>query len=260
MKLPLDAKIELISKVASDFVNDLESGCRIPKTRTYKIASSLDGPGAGMAAREAAFKSLTEKPAPLTKLAFDTRRVDQENDRNPRTNLQYWHRSDPFIDDEDKKKIDIFARVGKVLNKLRDKLGTEPEWFESYARVLYDSVNRILRIKQADMDIFRPQLSYLEQLVYARYRLTMADLENFSEEKLSERILAKDENLSGKGDFMKVLGDQKDSPKDIVKDGLAKTTQESIVNAIFGANNLRRTGENSVERTITIKIVDRVID
>ena len=259
MKLPLDAKIELISKIASDFVNDLESGGTIPTSRTYKISSSLDGPEAGIAAREGAFKSFCDKPHALTKLAFDTRRVDQEKDRNPRTNLQYWHRSDPFIDDEDKKKIDIFARMGTVLTKLRDKYGTEPEWFESYSRVLYDSVNRILRIKQADMDIFRPQLSYLEQLVYARYRLTMNDLENFSEEKLAERILAKDENLSGKGDFMKVLGDQKE-PKEIVKDGLGKSTQESIVNAIFGANNLRRTGENSVVRTITIRIEDKVVD
>ncbi len=38
------------------------------------------------------------------------------------------------------------------------------------------------------------------------------------------------------------------------------STQNAIINAIFGNNNIRKDGEKTVERTITITIKDSVID
>lgn len=259
MKLPLDAKIQVISQLADDFAKLSESGVSVPEAKTYKILSSEEGGSVGQAARLAAFTAM--EPHPLTKLAFDTRRVDQENDRNPRKNLQYWHRTDQFIDETDEKTLKTFARLAKVLKRMKKNLGTQPEWFESYARQLYDNVYRILRVKEADLDIFRPQINYLEQLIFARYRLTKENLEKFSESKLEERILAKDEDLIGRAAYLKET--EPDEPT-MTSQGFSKdsnnTTQESIVNAIFGGAGMRRDGERTVERTITITIRDNVLD
>lgn len=260
MAFPLDAKIQVISQLAADFERLARDGTQIPDRLTYNVVSSENGGCVGQSARLAAFSTMD--PPPITKLAFDTRRVDQENDRNPRKNLQYWHRSDQFIDEEDEKTLKTFAKLAKVLKRMKKKFGTQPEWFESYARQLYDNVYRILRVKEADLDIFRPQVNYLEQLVFARYRLTKENLEKFSEEKLEKRILAKDEDLIGRANYLKETeSEEHEQPKSqgIYKDSNG-TTQESIVNAIFGGAGMRRDGERTVERTITITIRDNVLD
>lgn len=260
MKLPLDAKIQVISQLVDDFAKLTETGASVPEAKTYKILSSEGGGIVGQTARLAAFAAM--EPQPLTKFAFDTRRVDQENDRNPRKNLQYWHRTDQFIDETDEKTLKTFARLAKVLKQMKKKLGTQPEWFESYARQLYDNVHRILRVKEADMDIFRPQVNYLEQLIFARYRLSMENLEKFSESKLEECILAKDEDLIGRSTYLKEteLDEPAMTSQGFSKDSNNSTTQESIVNAIFGGAGMRRDGERTVERTITITVRDHVID
>lgn len=259
MKLPLDAKIQAISQLTNDFVQMVESGTAVPESKTYKVVSSDGGGEVARAARQAAFASM-DRP-PLTKLAFDTRRVDQENDRNPRKNLQYWHRSDPFIDEGDEANLKTFAKLAKVLNRMKKKLGTQPEWFESYARQLYDNVYRILRVKEADLDIFRPQMNYLEQLIFARYRLSMEDLQKFSEESIEGRILAKDEDLIGRASYLKETEpEETEKQPGFTKDSMTPSTQESIVNAIFGGAGMRRDGERTVERTITITIRDNVLD
>ncbi len=257
MNLPIDAKIKVLEKIASDYAKSVKTGLA-PASKTYNIVSRAEDREVVQSARVAAFEKAV--PGPITKFAFDTRRVDQEGSRNPRKNLQYWHRSDEFIDSEDESKLKTFAKLARVLVDLKKKLGKEPEWFESYARQLYDNVHRILRVKEADLDIFRPQISYLEQLVFARYRLSMENLEKYSEEKISERILKKDEDLVGRAKYLKEVGADEEKPKEIVKDSLTKTTQDSIVNAIFGGDNLRRDGERTVERTITITIRDNVLD
>jgi hypothetical protein len=91
----------------------------------------------------------------------------------------------------------------------------------------------------------------------------MEDIQKFSEEKLEEKILAKDEDLIGRTAYIKETGDDlqdKLVSNSMNKDSMTKTTQESIVNAIFGGAGMRRDGERTVERTITIKIKDEVID
>jgi hypothetical protein len=270
MALPVNAKIELLDKLTDDFVHSVKTGV-VPATRTYQISVSEDT-RVRQSAREAALESIIpcmiSKLASdvgqnqITKVAFDTRRVDQEGTRNPRKNLQYWHRSDQFIEEEDEKKLKTFAKLAKVLTKMKTELGTSPEWFESYSRQLYDNVSRILRVKEADMDIFRPQLSYLEQLIFARYRLSMENLEKLSSEEIQDKILAKDEELIGRSAYLKETRGEDENVNSIrIKDANGQPlTQDSIIQAIFGSGSLRKDGEKTVERTITITLRDNVIE
>lgn len=262
-KLPLDAKISLFERMVEDYKFYQDNGGLCPKDQTFRFTSRDEDLSITRTARVAAMKGI-QSPPPLVKVAFDTRRIDQEKSRNPRTNLQYWHRAEPFIDDKDNDQLKLFAKLLETLEGIKKDLGTDPHWFESYARVLHDTVTRTLRIKQADLDIFRPQLNYLEQLLFARYRLTMLDLRKKSQDELRNVILSKDETLMKRGEFLKDIalvseGDQKN--QQIVVDGNGKTTtQEALVNAIFGNQDFRKDGERTVERTITITIRDNVID
>lgn len=264
MNLPVDAKINLLSEIINDYVDYIDSNGYVPSEKSYRITSLEEDRFVKQAARQAAFNNFsTPIHSPLVKFAFDTRHINQENERNPRTNLQYWHRAQQFIDENDDKKLKIFARLANLLTNLKKTFGTAPEWFESYARQLYDNVHRIIRVKEADFDIFRPQLAYLEQLIYARYRLSMENIEKYSDKQLQDCILSKDESLIGRNNYLKeVKADEEISSNTIMKNtSIEKNTQESIINAIFGANsNFRKDGEKTVSRTITIKITDEVVD
>jgi len=247
-----------MSEEFNDFIDMGFDYC--PDELVYQVISADEPSRVQRSARMAALKEIAN---PMVKKGFDTRRINQETERNPRTNLQYWHRSDDFIEESDAKKMRTFSRLYNVLTDLKNEYGKEPEWFESYARVLYDTVHRILRIKQADMEVFKPQISYLEQLIYARYRLGMNDIRTMSKRGLANKILSKDEDLMKRGDYLDetklyTSGDKKaeSAPKQI-GDG---NTQESIINAIFGNTGMRRDGEKTVERTITITVRDQVID
>lgn len=263
-QLPLDGKAILLEKMAVDFSSYVDMGLdHCPAEHVYRISSRDESLSVSRLSRMAALKEIRGGSKPIRKYAFDTRRIDQEHERNPRTNLQYWHRADAFIDAEDDVKLRRFAKLMTVLSDIKKKFGAEPEWFESYARVLYDTVHRILRIKQADLDIFKPQLSYLEQLVYARYRLSMEDIEKLSKTEIEENILSKDESLLKRGRYLAetglvASGDGRNEK--LVIDGNKSTTQDSIINAIFGNNGIRREGEKTVERTITITIRDQVLE
>ena len=271
--LPLDAKISLVSKMIEDMAVYAKHGSGyVPRTQTFKFFSSEEDTNILRVARKAALDALDR---PMVKNAFDTRRMNQDEERNPRQNLQYWHRSQPFIDEEDSQKITVFTRLAHIINKVRSDLGREPEWHESYARQLYDNVSRILRVKQADMDIAKPQLSYLEQLMYVRYRMTMADLQSMDDQAIRKAILEKDENLLKRakflegsggfnsfGDVQPVLQSQAvmaPAPQQIVIDSNRASTQEALISAIFGNTEFRKEGENTVERTITITIKDNVL-
>ncbi len=101
----------------------------------------------------------------------------------------------------------------------------------------------------------------MEQLLFARYRLSLNDIKGMSKEALRERIMQKDEHLLKRGRYQSAVGKSElESRAVTIKDGNGKITQDSIVNAIFGNNNFRREGENKVERTITITIRDEVLD
>lgn len=241
--------ISLAENLSKDFEIYSKENIKLPLKKTYKISYPEESFLIKSSARKAALKSI--KSIGFNKVAFDTRRIDQENERNPRTNLQYWHRSQEFIDEESFKKINAFSRLTSILNKIKEDYGKHPEYFNSYARVLDESLNRIIKIKNNELDIFRPQLNYLEQLLFARYRLSLDNIEKYSEDKLYDTILKKDEDLAKNG---KIISTNKNNNQD----GFNKTTQENIINAIFGSSNMRPNGEKIVERTITITIRDEV--
>ena len=79
-----------------------------------------------------------------------------------------------------------------------------------------------------------------------------------------DQLIKRDEELIRRDAYIKVTNDEsvKQSGLAIGKDGngLNASTQDSIINAIFGKQDLRRDGEKKVERTITITIKDEVVE
>lgn len=275
--LPFDGCVELISQVVDDFVELSKSSSELPLKKTYKVASSKEPTTIGRSARLAALKEINnntilnkyafaryDSPSSICqdKIAFDTRRIDQENTRNPRANLQYWNRSQQFVDDQDTDKLNTFAKLLYPLKEIKNQFGNEPEYFESYSRILGDLVSRIVQVDKEDVEVFKPQLAYLEQLLFARYRLSLNDINKMSKDDLKAKILQKDEHLLKRGKYQNITGSKTSvERKPIVnKDGNIGLTQDSIVSAIFGNNDFRRDGESKVERTITITIRDEVME
>jgi hypothetical protein len=90
----------------------------------------------------------------------------------------------------------------------------------------------------------------------------MEDLSKFSKEDIRAKLLSKDEALLKRGNYLNETGITKGSAvenKNIVIDG-SKTTQESLIQALFGGGAIRKDGEKNVSRTITITISDNVLD
>lgn len=237
----------LLIKIADDFRGHILNN-NVYCGNTYEVTEPIFAIQFGLA-KKALLKELNEKLT-IKKIAFDTRRIDQEKDRNPRGNLQYWHRSQQFIDEEDKIKIDIFGRLIPVLDSIKSKYGTSPEYHNSYIRTLNDTVRRSLKLDAEDLDISKAQLNYLEQLLFARYRLSMDDIKYLDKFALEHNLLSKDESLLKHGIVNQEI-------KPMVKDG--NGVHESIVNAIFGSQ-IRQPGDRSVTRTITITINDKVME
>ena len=293
-QLPLDGKVIVIIKFADDFVHCVNLGT-VRNKLIYTISSRVEDRSITRSARFAALKTFSDMvDDAIVKRAFDTRNIDQEHIRNPRANLQYWHRSQPFIDNDSQDKIDALLKLRDPLESIKNEYGSRPDWHESYARVLYDAIDRILRIKIADNDIDCSQLSYLEQLLYTRYRLNKDDLIKLSGNELKDIILQKDESLLKKGiiyknndaelkyennkrnsdlenRFMELIARADLSKLDVAKkqpiqlvDNKKENAlsvdnkKENALSAIFG--NLRHSGERAVERTITITIREDVKD
>jgi hypothetical protein len=255
--LNLKGKINILTKLAEDFNFSVESRV-VPESIQYKVSDTREDLVVENSAR-VAFYRMALGATGLTKVAFDTRKFNSETERNPRAGLQHYHRSDEFLNRDDEKRIEILARLIAPLNDIKSKYGADTDWHDSYARVLLDNLNKALIVKESEVDVFRPQIEYLSQILDLRYRLSLDDIAKMSSEELSQVILKKDEKLLKKGSFLKEMV-KREPEKVVVKDGNGGITQESIVNAIFGNNNIRRDGEKTVERTITITIKDTVLD
>lgn len=254
-KLPLDGNCALLNKIATDYTKLVEAGAEeISANRLYKINCSAETSLVSRSARTAAFKGLQ---LGFVKNAFDTRRTDP-TERNPRSNLQYWTRSASFTPEEDQRQIDAFSKLVAPLVEIKKCYDGEQDYFKSFARELHDNVNRVLRLDIKDGDTHYSQLNYLEQLLFARYRLSIDNILSMGEIELKNRILEKDETLMKRGVTVSKEQIKNSFSGDVSKNGMA--TQDSIINAIFGNNQLRREGEKTVERTITITIKDNVID
>ena len=293
LNLSFRGKSELLYKMSKDFYKTIKAGGEVfPEHTHYVINDNEEDPSIEQSARIKSLATSLEKKS-ITKLAFDTRRIDQETQRMPRQNLQYWRRSDAFIDAPTQDKINKFSSLFGVLKEIKSDFGTTQEYHESYSRILHDNVERLLRLDVKDNDIASPQLSYLEQILFARYRLSMDDLTKYSSSDLRNKILEKDENLLKRGAFLEkskglektnnlnnpnvinagfgingmpympqVIYANQPAPQIIIdsskiteqtKDGVSKAIGE-----IIEASSFRKPGERLVERTITINIRDEV--
>jgi hypothetical protein len=190
----------------------------------------------------------------LIKVAFDTRRIDQETEYNPRRGLQNYHRSEEFISLAISQKLKNFSKLRNALIKLKEKYGKEPEWQDSYSRVLLSTLDKGLRTNEKDGDYTEVQpatgsFDYIEELLYVRYRLSFDQLSKLSEKELMEIILKKDEELT-KRDPNKV---------EITKNDVGTQSYDTLLEKLFGG--IKATKENpNVERTVTITVKDRFVE
>lgn len=186
----------------------------------------------------------------LVKLAFDSRRIDQETEFNPRRGLQFYNRSDAFISQAVAQRIDTFKHLKSILEDFKSKFGRKPEWQDSYLRVLLNFLDRGLRTVQQDGDYTDNQpgvgsFDYIEEMLYVRYRLTVDQLSTMSDEDIKKALLSKDEEL-----FKDV-----NSAVEITRSDVGTQPYDTLLEKLFGG--IKATKENpEVERTITITIKD----
>ncbi len=201
--------------------------------------------------RKVAFNSL-ESGDGFTKVAFDTRRIDQETEYNPRRGLQNYNRSEAFLSEALSQKIKNFAKLRDVLNGLKAVYGKEHEWQDSNARILLSTIDSGLRTIAQDEDFTTNQpgtgsFDYIEELLHVRYRLAHDDLNKMAAADLKKVILSKDEDLIRK-DVKQAL--------EITKQDVAKQGYDTLMEKLF--DGCRASAENpDIERTITITIRDR---
>lgn len=191
----------------------------------------------------------------FNKFAFDTRRINQETEYNPRRGLQNYNRSEEFVSEYLANKLKCFAKLRNVLEDLKNKYGKEHEWQDSNARVLLSTLNNGLRISQNDGDyaINQPgigSIDYIDQLLHVRYRLDTEDLNKMADSDLKKVILSKDEELTRK-DVSNAL--------EITKSDVATQNYDTLLEKLFGG--VRATKESpEVERTVTITIKDKFVE
>lgn len=133
---------------------------------------------------------------PIVKQAFDTRRIDQNTQYNPRRNLQYHVRQQSFINEQDESKIIALAKLKEVSDSIRNVFIGEPEWFDSYASDLDHMLNKtFFKADGKNFDFSPTHIQYLEQLLEDRYRLKLADISSMNPQHLQATIIHKDERL-----------------------------------------------------------------
>lgn len=251
MKLNSNQKTTILQLLARDFCNSVEAGLT-PTKLSYTLNS----------------------PPEFKKLAFDSRRVNQETDRNPRANLQFYHRSDPHLHPDEEAKLKSLSVLVEPLNQIQEEYGGSPDYHNSYARQLTDQLHNIFASEE--INAFKPKLDYLTQILYMRYRITPDTLKTASAIELKDLLLKKDETLLKKSmvsHFVKkpVVEPTMPAfaylppPMPLPAPGPAvpsniniKTgdVSDGLAQAIF-AGLKRNDGENSLTRTITIQIVDK---
>lgn len=215
----------------------------------------------------------------IIKVAFDTRRINQETEYNPRRGLQNYHRSEKFVSDNIALKLASFTKLKNVLGELKNEFGKEPEWQDSYSRVLLSALDKGLRTDQKDGDFSDAQpslgsLDYLEELAYVRYRLSMDNLSTMSENELRKRLLDKDEILVSRGNYSPnrefnqsdVMKYSYDNLVDKMLSTMAQVmssykppqAEDSLTSKLFDVKATKDSPD--VERIVTISIKDKIND
>lgn len=201
----------------------------------------------------------------MVKVAFDTRRINQDTTYIPRRNLQNYHRSEAFVDKDSSDKIKLFFKVKTAVDHIKSDFLGDPEWLDSYVRVLSAAVDRTLRVDQKDFDFSKPQLDYLEELLYLRYRLRPEDLSTLSEQEIRNVVLSRDDRLINKAFYsnyqsnnLQSKGDYSDPPMRTTNETIIKSN-DSLVDKLFG--DVKASKENKeVERSVVITIKDKIIE
>lgn len=176
---------------------------------------------------------------PIVKVAFDTRRVNQATTYIPRRNLQTYHRSEAFIDKDSSDKIKTFFKLKTAVDALKEDFSGDPDWLDSYARILSNALDRTLRVEQKDMDFFKPQLDYLDELLYLRYRLKPDDIIRLNEKELRSLVLDKDEKLLHKTIYANYnLGGMSKNSAATLTTGNALTTEQAAQLKVIFVNSL----------------------
>jgi hypothetical protein len=202
--------------------------------------------------RKAALDSVVSGQG-FRKLAFDTRRIDQETEYNPRRGLQNYNRSEAFLSEGVAQRVKNFAKLRNVLLGLKNVYGKEREWQDSNARILLTAIDKGIRTDQNDGDFATHNqpgvgsFDYLEELLAMRYRLSYDDLVRMGEMDMSKVILSKDEDLTRK-DVKQAL--------EITKSDVTNKGYDSLIEKLL--EGCKASAENpDVERTITITIRDK---
>ena len=203
--------------------------------------------------RKVAFESV-ESGNGFKKLAFDTRRIDQETEYNPRRGLQNYNRSEAFLTEGTAQRVKNFAKLRDVLNGLKNIYGKEHEWQDSNARILLTAVDKGLRTGIDDADFATQNqpgvgsFDYLEELLNVRYRLTHDDMTRLDKSALAKVLLSKDAELNRNREVNNSL--------EITKSDVATKGYDSLIGQLF--DGCKASADNpDVERTITITIRDR---
>lgn len=197
--------------------------------------------------RRKAFSQLFQ---PLVKQAFDTRRIDQETQYIARRGLKHYNRSDEFITESQQGKIADFKKIKNTVQEIKSVYGKDPNWQDSYCRILLSTLDTALRVNVNDGDFADTQTSvgsfdYVDELLFARYRLDVNNISKYGNEELKSIILNKDKSLF------------RDAAVTITNKDIVTKSYDGLMDKLF---NVFATTENpEVERTVTITIKDKLI-
>lgn len=189
---------------------------------------------------------------PMIKLAFDTRRLNQEIQYNPRRNIQFYHRSEPFISEAFSSKLKSLQKLKEILDELNLKYGKEPEWQDSNCRILLSRLENGLRSNIQDGDHTEVQpgtgsIDYIEELLYIRYRLNCENIDKLSKNELEKILLSKDDELTHI--------DSTKSSSIITKSDIGKYGYDTLLEKLF---TMSSDDSQDSERIITISIRNKI--
>lgn len=218
---------------------------------TKKIHASIESRVDTMELRISSLEDLK----PIVKVAFDTRRINQYTDFNPRRNLQYYHRSEPFITTSSAEKIKTFFKLKTAVDSIKEDFNGDPEYLDSYCRLLSNALDRTLRVEQNDMDFGKAQMDYLEELLYLRYRLKDEDIVRLSEKELRNVILDRDEKLLHKQIYANYNngGMMKNNNQNVI------IKQDNLVEKLLGEVRANKENKN-VRRSVTVSVNDEFVE
>lgn len=190
----------------------------------------------------------------LIKNAFDTRFINQETDFISRRGLQNYNRSEQFISEGVSFKLKLFKKLKECLDDIYDQYGKEPEWQDSYCRILKNTLDKALRVDQNDQEFSTTQpsvgnLEYITELLYVRYRIDINLLKEKNKEDIKSIILKKDEEL------IKTNAKQSKVTKHDVSNNSHYDFLEKLLSGLKADKD-----NKSVQRSITITVKDEYLD